>query len=379
MRASALAYTSLLSMVPLLAVMFSILKGLGVQRRIEPLLLSRLSLNEQTAEAIVGYIDRTNVATLGALGAALLLISVVSLLGSIEASFNQVWRVTRSRTVWRKIADYSGVVMLTPFLLLVAVTLTSSLQIQEVVDWLGRSAPLDDVMVLALQCASALINAVALVVLYAVMPNRRPYFPGILLSGLIAGAAWQVVQWLYVELQVGVASYNAIYGAMSQIPVTLVWLYVSWLIVLYGAEIASVIEFGAEISAMGSPHEGAIALHVLLEAVAIFRRGGGCIDPLLTAHRLQVDPEVVLRVCERLREWRWLGIQGDEPARYLLLRDPASLELARLAELHAGTIPRGCSVEARQLLGRIALNVRDAWNSVSISSADSGEKPDSAS
>src|SRR5438034_5510644 len=95
MRASALAYTSLLSLVPLLALMFAVLKGLGVQRRLEPLLLSRLSLDSGTIESILTYIDHTNVGTLGALGAVALVATVVSVLGSIEGSFNHIWRVRR--------------------------------------------------------------------------------------------------------------------------------------------------------------------------------------------------------------------------------------------------------------------------------------------
>src|SRR5215470_357141 len=90
--ASALTYTTLLSLVPLLALMFAVLKGLGVQHRLEPLLLSRLSLSPDTNELIIGYIDKTNVSTLGALGAATLVFTVISVLGTIEASFNHIWR-----------------------------------------------------------------------------------------------------------------------------------------------------------------------------------------------------------------------------------------------------------------------------------------------
>ena len=95
MRASALAYISLLSIVPLLALMFAVLKGLGVQHRLEPLLLSRLSLDQETSDLIIGYIDRTNVSTLGALGAATLVLTVVSVLGNVQTSFNAIWRVRR--------------------------------------------------------------------------------------------------------------------------------------------------------------------------------------------------------------------------------------------------------------------------------------------
>src|SRR5580765_7913153 len=106
LHASALAYTTLLSLVPLLALMFSVLKGLGVQRRLEPLLLSRLALTPETTEQIIGYIDATNVATLGALGAALLVLTVITVLGAVESSLNHIWRVHEGRTYWRMVTDY---------------------------------------------------------------------------------------------------------------------------------------------------------------------------------------------------------------------------------------------------------------------------------
>ena len=360
-RASALAYVSLLSMVPLLAVMFSVLKGLGVQRRLEPLLLSRLSLDQETSTAIVGYIDQTNVGTLGALGAATLLLSVIGVLGAIETSFNDIWRVTRHRSVWRKLTDYFSIVLLTPFLLLVAVTLTSSLQVQQVLDWGMRTQLFGGALLRVLELLPMVFNALALGVLYAVMPNRRPSLPALVLSACIAGAAWHGVQLVYVTLQIGVAQYNAIYGALSQLPITLVWLYVSWMVMLVGAEIAAVYEFGPEASHHGVPHEGAIALQVLVRAGEAFRTGGDLVDPLRVARQLGVPPDPVQHVCRALAEWGWLVALEGEPVRYVLGCDSSQLDLGRLTELEVGEVPKGCSDTVVGLLAAAAIDTREAW------------------
>ena len=263
LRASALAYVSLLSLVPVLAVMFSILKGLGVQRRLEPILLSRLSLHPDTTAAILGYIDRTNFGRLGAFGGAALLLTIYSLLSSVETSFNHIWRVARERTYAQQLTHYFGVVLLTPFLLLTAVALTSSLQLDQISHWARGNELLSDAVMGVLGAAPMAMNIIALVVFYAVMPNRRPFWPSVLLGAIAAGIGWHIVQVGYLRLQIGVARYNAIYGAMSQVPVTLVWQYVSWLIVLAGAELAAVYEFGVDAPSRDAPQPSRLAINKL--------------------------------------------------------------------------------------------------------------------
>src|SRR6185295_15444291 len=161
LRASALAYASLLAMVPLLAVMFAVLKGLGVEQRLEGVLLSRLALSSDVVTTIIELVDRVNVGTLGALGAATLLITVVSVLGTIESTLNYVWRVSRSRTYWRQVTDYLSVVLLTPFLMLAAVALTSSIHGGFLLRWLLETRYVSDATVTALKLAPVAINIIA--------------------------------------------------------------------------------------------------------------------------------------------------------------------------------------------------------------------------
>jgi membrane protein len=344
LQASALAYVSLLSLVPLFALMFAVLKGLGVQRRLEPFLLSRLALDHDVATRIVGYIDRTNVGTLGALGAVGLVCTAISVLGSVEASFNLIWRVRQSRTWWRKVTDYLGTVLLTPLLLLAAVALTSSLQNQALLQLVLRTQYVGGLVAQLLRVSPFVINAVALAILYGVMPNRRPYLPGILLGAVVAGCLWQIVQWAYVTIGVRMVTYNAIYGALSQLPITLVWFYVSWAIVLAGAELAAVYEFGPDVALQRqSASRRAVALHLLARAADRFRGPGGGIDPRATAKELGLEADMVMEVVETLRNAGFLAAVGEGQQSYVLARDPRAIILAEVDTLlEVGLVPAGC-------------------------------------
>lgn len=364
MGAAALAYTSLLSIVPLLALMFAVLKGLGVQHRLEPLLLSRLSLDQQTTDLIISYIDRTNVSTLGALGAAMLVVTVISVLGTIESSFNSIWRVTQPRSLWRQVTDYLGVVLLTPMLLLAGVAITSAGQVQQIMRWFFDSEYLGGAVTGALTLSPVLINAAAIGVLYAVMPNRRPAWRPILISALIAGSAWQVVQWTYVSLQLGVAGNSAIYGALAQLPVTLVWLYVSWAIILAGAEIAALLEFGAAAwrTARTEPDPQAIALHLLIAAADTFRQGGGGVAPRAIAHQLGIRIDALQPVTAALQELGWLVAIDGHPDCLVLARAPETIQLKALAGLERGDwVPPHTDPRVKALLMEIEAKRPELW------------------
>lgn len=345
LHASALAYGTLLSLVPLLALMFSVLKGLGVQRRLEPLLLSRLALEAETTQRIIEYIDRTNVGTLGALGAVFLVLTVISVLGAVEVSFNHIWRVRAGRSYGRKVADYLSTVLLAPILLLGAVAVTSSLRERQVLGWILQTEYVGDAALFLLRPLPILMNAVAIGLLYSLMPNRRPHLRGAVAGALVAGTVWYAVQWGYVTLQIGVARYNAIYGALAQLPVTLVWIYISWAVILLGAEVAAVIEFGPR--SMGgadrSPLRWPIAAHVLIRAAEAFRGAAAPVDRRRLPCELDVESDVIGEVLERLQGAGLLAAVGDGGSTYVLARDPALIDLAALeAEVDPLVLPRGC-------------------------------------
>ena len=240
LHASALTYTTLLSLVPGLALTFSILKGLGVQRRLEPLIMDRISAgSEQIAQQILTYIDNTNVTSLGTIGVITLLVTVVLVLSNIERAFNHIWGVDRPRSVTRKFADFFSVVLVFPFLLLAASWVNAFVEGSPTfLERLPGTTVMMEAWHIALQFTPHFFMVVALTFLYLFMPNTQVRFGAALAGGLVGGIALQVAQDQYIHFQIGAAKYNAIYGAMAQLPVFLVWTYLSWAIALFGAEIS---------------------------------------------------------------------------------------------------------------------------------------------
>jgi membrane protein len=256
---------------------------------------------------------------------------VISVLGAVEATMNEIWRVRRGRSVWRKVTDYLSVFLLAPMLLLAGVAVTSSVQQQDVLSILLQTHYVGDALLYALQYVPIVTNTIALGVIYAIMPNRRPRAIPILVGALLAGTAWQLVQWAYVKFQIGMAGY--IYGALSQLPITLAWLYVSWAVVLFGAELAASLELGASAPTDQWLPRRAIALHVLVLAANRSRTGGPPLTVPAIARELSTDGDAVATVVEALATEGWLAaVEASEPS-YILARDPASIELSALEKI----------------------------------------------
>lgn len=238
LRASSLAFTSLLSLVPFLAIIFSLLKGLGVQNQVGPVLLEQLSAGSQDVAArIIKYIDNTQVTSLGSFGFAGLFVTVIMLLDSIEDSFNQIWIVSETRPLGRRIWGYLVLLVSMPALIFTALSLTTFLEGQEIFNWVLTSAQMGKILPYFLHLLPYLMVCLALTSLYKIVPNAMVSFRSALIGAFFAGTFWQIAQKCYVHFQFGVAKNNAIYGTMAALPTFMIWIYVSWVIVLLGVEI----------------------------------------------------------------------------------------------------------------------------------------------
>jgi len=237
LRASALTFTTLLSLVPLLALMFSVLKGFGVQNELEPLLLKQLAVGGGAAVTkIVEYINNTNVARLGTYGLIFLVIAVLTLLSNIEDSFNSVWGVKETRPLRRRFTDYFSVVTIGPLFVVVAISMTSTLKSQQLVQSLLEHAYVGEALLALFKILPFMVMWLVFAGLYLFMPNVKVSPRAALIGGIFGGTLWQISQWGYLNFQVGVARYNAIYGTMAVLPILMVWIYLSWMIVLLGLE-----------------------------------------------------------------------------------------------------------------------------------------------
>ncbi len=236
LHASALTFTTLLSIVPFLAVLFSISKGLGL-KVLEPLLLNETitGIGGDVVRLLVSSAKKTNTTALGALGGGVLIITVVKMLSTVENSFNTIWGVKRSRSILRKTSDYLSVLIVVPVLIAAAMTVTAFL---ENISFAQKILTQGMIKQLIINFVPFVSLWIAFISVYMFMPNTRVKIQHALIGGVIAGTIWQLVQRIYINFGIGVAKYNAIYGGFAQFPLFLIWLYISWVIVLLGAEIS---------------------------------------------------------------------------------------------------------------------------------------------
>jgi len=234
--ASALSFSSMLSIVPFLAIVFSILKVLDIHTTLAPMLLSNLAVGSQEIVArILRYINNTRVGSLGIIGLIALFLSIIATLDNVEDAFNQICGIGRGKAVHHKLRDFLIVIFSIPLMIGLAVIITTSLQHQGFVQWFLRLSGIGQLFLLRL--VPYLSIWIALVCLYQFLPNVRIRFRYALAGGLIAGSAWQVAQWAFIYFQLGVSRQNAIYGTLSLLPVFMMWIYTCWIIVLAGMEI----------------------------------------------------------------------------------------------------------------------------------------------
>ena len=243
LRASALTFYSLLSIVPVVAIIFGIAKGFGFQEGLEKELLDKFSEHQavlvQVMEFAKSLLETTKGGLIAGIGLAVLFWTVIKVLGSIENSFNNVWGVKKSRPWSRKFTDYMSVLLIAPILFILSSSLMVFItsQVTFITEKFALLGYFSSLIFFLLKLLPYCIVWILFTFIYIFMPNTKVRFTSGLVGGIVAGTIYQLVQWGYIAFQVGVAKYNAIYGSFAALPLFLVWLQLSWLVVLFGAEI----------------------------------------------------------------------------------------------------------------------------------------------
>ena len=242
LRAMSLVYTTLLAMVPLLAVSISVLKGFGVHDQLEPTLVRLLApLGEQSVEIsaqIVGFVDNMKIGVLGALGVALLIYTSISLIQKIESAFNYTWRLQQGRSLVQRFSDYLSVIMVGPVLIFAAVGITASLGSNQIVEFLNTLPYMNDLLRLSGKLLPYVLAIAAFTFVYLLVPNTRVKFGSAIYGAVIAGVLWQTSGILFASFVGGSTSYTAIYSGFAILLIFMIWLYLSWIILLIGASIS---------------------------------------------------------------------------------------------------------------------------------------------
>ncbi|PHS30285.1 MAG: ribonuclease BN [Methylophaga sp.] len=242
LRAMSLVFTTLLSLVPLLAVAFSVLKAFGVHNKIEPVLLSALEplgpKGPEITANIIGFVHNVDVKVLGSLGVAMLFYTIIALIQKIENAFNFVWRVKKSRTLARRFTDYLSVVMIGPVLIFSALGLAATVMNHDVVQHLQAIEPFGTLLLYASKLAPYIMIILAFTFLYKFIPNTQVQIGPGLIGAIVAGVLWVTLGKLFASFVASSSNYTAIYSSFAILFFFMIWLYLAWFILLTGSQVA---------------------------------------------------------------------------------------------------------------------------------------------
>jgi membrane protein len=305
LRASALTFYTLLSIVPVCAVMFGIAKGFGFDKMLEKELMEQLAGQEQVLERILDFsrklLENTKGGLMAGVGVVMMFWAAIKVLSNIEVALNAMWYIKKQRTWWRRFSDYLAVMILSPILLTVAggATVFIRTQISAIAAKFAIAGMMGPLVLEALRLSPLILICSLFTMIYMAMPNTRVPFKPALGGGIIGGILFQLVQWVYIEFQVGVANYNAIYGSFAALPLFFVWVQTSWALVLFGAELCYAFQnadtyCGATGCPMLRPHDKKLlSLRIARLVTQDFAAGQAPLTVLQISQRLQVPARLV--------------------------------------------------------------------------------------
>jgi membrane protein len=285
LRASALTFYTLLSLIPVAAIAFAIAKGFGLDQSLEEIIKEKFQslpeISKMLLETSRNALQETSGGYMAGVGIIILFWSVMSLLDNIESSFNHIWQVSFSRTWYRKFTDYLTMMLIAPVLIVLSSSIT--LFVSTALDNFISRAPILDffkpVVSFLVKFTPYLLTWFTLTLLFIIMPNAKVKFVPALVAGIIIGTILQVLQWLYIDLQFGIYKLSAIYGSFAFFPLFIIFLQTSWIIVLLGAELSfanqniSRYEFESEALNISNYQKRALVLMIMHLIIRNFAKG----------------------------------------------------------------------------------------------------------
>ena len=245
-RAASLTFNTLLSIVPVVAILFGVAKGFGFESKL------RLELTQQfpgdaqqevltkVFEFAESLLEATKGGVIAGIGMVILFWSVINVLSHIEAALNDIWEIKESRTWGRKFSDYLAIMLLSPLFIILSSSATVYVTthitaLTNQIKLLGFFSP---IIFFSFKLIPYVLVWILFTIIYIMMPNTRVKFKSGFFAGVVAGTIFQIVQWGYISFQIGVARYGAIYGSFAALPLFLIWVNISWWVVLFGAELS---------------------------------------------------------------------------------------------------------------------------------------------
>jgi membrane protein len=341
LQAMALAFETLLSLAPLLAVVFSLLKAFGVHNRMEPALAEALAplgeKGQEITDHLIGFVDKMSASALGSVGLVTLFITVLSLMSTIEDSFNHVWRVKSPRRLARRFSDYLSAIVVGPVLVFAAVTITATLQNNAIVHALASLQAFGAVILFLLRLIPYITLWGAFTFVYIFIPNTRVRLSSALVGGLVAALLWQTVGWGFAVFVTSSTRYYVIYSSFAILLLFLLWLHVGWMIVLLGAQVAYAHQYihfyqrEHDLLAQSTSGREKLALQLLVLIGRNFYQGLDPINVLELSNRMRLPAGVIKELLQMLTQTRVLISLADEES-FVLGRDPQSISIKEILD-----------------------------------------------
>jgi len=334
-RASALTYVTILSLVPFLAVSFSILQAFGFQQTdfIREGLMNAIG-NATIVNNIINSIGNASVGALGAIGVVALLFTVISLLGNIEKSFNAIWGIKKGRTLGRKFTDYLSTTLVAPLLMVVAMSATASLQSQALIKKLMTYSVFAYFYVAILNILPYFMVCIVFTFLYYFLTNTTVKLKSAFVGGLVAGIIWQIAQWAFIKFGVGMARSTALYKNFAPLFIFFLWVYISWVIVLLGSEISFAIQnfktFQKEAGASKISNSGKhrLAVKILILLTRNFESDNEPMTNEEISNRLNIPVKLVNEVLYMLEKSKIvIEIEKEGGEYYTLIKPPERIRI----------------------------------------------------
>ncbi len=331
--AASLAYTSLLALAPLAAVSLSIFSSFFSKEDALNFVFRRLLPNEDLASIIEQNIDTfsANAASVSILGVVILVFFSIWVMATIESAFNMIWKVDKPRPVINQFVAYWASITFAPILIAVSMIFTAKVQALVMGETWAEYSYLQSFILKLIPYA---LTWVAFFLVYKLIPNTTVYFKPAWIGAISAGTMFELAKFGFDGYLRGWASYTAIYGALATIPIFLFWLYVTWLIVLFGSVIAYAIQYPKEIHSV--KNEGFdrtkyltyYALRVLLEAARLFEAGGGILNPKETQKKLEITGEFYADILLKLKSLGYIEFVEGSENMFLFKKPPADINVA---------------------------------------------------
>lgn len=312
LRASALTYYTLLSVIPVIAIAFGIAKGFELDQILKDLIVREFSSQQEVLDWLLKYatsaLEATRGGPIAGIGIILLFYAVMSMLNRIESSFNHIWQIRSSRPWYRKFTDYLTIMLISPVFIILSSSLT--LFISTKLPEYMESAPMLEffkpLVSFLVKFAPYFLTWTALIILYIIMPNTKVNFVPALISGIIAGTILQVLQWVYIDLQFGITKLNAIYGSFAAVPLFILWMQSNWIIILLGAELTfanqnvSRYEYESEALNISNFQKRALVIMILNRIITNFSQGEKPVSAEYVAKSLKIPVRLARDILQDL-------------------------------------------------------------------------------